>query len=57
VVHDAAWQRDNGSYAQCLPRDAIRLSDAERQDSITAEFGVIDGQCPVEMSGTESRRT
>jgi uncharacterized protein (DUF2235 family) len=28
VVHDAAWQRHNGTYAACLPRDAIRLSEA-----------------------------
>jgi uncharacterized protein (DUF2235 family) len=43
VVHDAAWQRDNGTYAQCLPSDAIRLSEAGHQPILTAEFGVIDG--------------
>jgi uncharacterized protein (DUF2235 family) len=44
VVHDAAWQRHNGAYAECLPADAIRLSEAERQGGVTAQFGVADGE-------------
>jgi uncharacterized protein (DUF2235 family) len=43
VVHDAAWERHNGSYARDLPSDAIRLSDAERAPDLTAQFGVADG--------------
>jgi uncharacterized protein (DUF2235 family) len=41
VVHDAAWQRDNGTYAKCLPRDAIRLSEAERESGLTPEFCMV----------------
>jgi uncharacterized protein (DUF2235 family) len=40
VVHDAAWQRDSGAYAGCLPKDAIPLSEAERRPGVTAEFDV-----------------
>ena len=36
VVHDAAWQRHSGTYAQNLPSDAISLSEAERQGGMTA---------------------
>jgi uncharacterized protein (DUF2235 family) len=28
-VHDAAWEREGGRYAERLPRDAVRLSVAE----------------------------
>jgi uncharacterized protein (DUF2235 family) len=42
VVHDAAWQRCGGDYAQCLPQDAIRLSEAERRPGLTAQFGVVE---------------
>ena len=45
VVHDAAWQRDNGTYAACLPKDAIPLSQAEQRPGLTAEFDV--GQSTV----------
>jgi uncharacterized protein (DUF2235 family) len=43
VVHDAAWLRHNGSYADRLPVDAVRLSQAELQPGLTPQFGVIDG--------------
>ncbi len=43
VVHDAAWHRHNGAYAENLPIDAIRLSEAERRPGLTAQFGQIDG--------------
>ena len=48
VVHDAAWQRNNGLYAKCLPIDAIRLSEAERQGGMTTEFDLIDGQSRID---------
>jgi uncharacterized protein (DUF2235 family) len=41
VVHDAAWDRDNGEYARFLPSDAIRLSEAEHESALTPEFGVV----------------
>jgi hypothetical protein len=41
VVHDSAWLRDGGAYAQSLPVDAIRLSTAEQQPGLTDQFGVI----------------
>ena len=41
VIHDAAWQRHNGAYAQTLPANAIRLNDAERTPGLTPEFGVV----------------
>jgi uncharacterized protein (DUF2235 family) len=41
VVHDAAWERDNGTYARDLPPDAMRLSEAERHPGGTAQCGVV----------------
>jgi hypothetical protein len=44
VVHDAAWQRLKGTYAQCLPSDAIRLSEADQYTGVTAQFDLLDAQ-------------
>jgi uncharacterized protein (DUF2235 family) len=30
LVHDTAWERDGGQYAERLPADAVRLSEADR---------------------------
>ena len=30
VVHDTAWERDDGKYAKKLPQDAVRLSGEKR---------------------------
>jgi len=56
VVHDAAWQRHNGTYAHRLPNDAIRLSEAEHQVGVTAQFDLVDGQGPVQLSRAEPLR-
>ena len=56
VVHDAAWRRHDGTYAQHLPSDAIRLSEAERQSGLTAQFDAVEGEGPVQLSSVESQR-
>jgi hypothetical protein len=41
VVHDAAWQRNHGTYAKSLPVDAIPLSKVEAQGGVTTQFGLM----------------
>jgi len=39
VIHDAAWARENATYAACLPKDATKLSDGKASGGkgVTAE--------------------